>query len=828
MSLMLVLIGVFAPFYYVPEVAVAEPGVPQESTLTFTSINPMAKVTFGAISPEGTFSKSSESERAKFSVMTNNYTGFIATVRAAGDATLTNGTDTLAPLDDMVYEAGFAAPGNTMYNNKWGIRHMTNGVIQDPFVPVSTEATTVGDEYQRVLTPTIYEVEIGARADYEKSAGTYTNTLIFEIVANPVNYAVVFEANAGGDTVTNMPDMQAGHTSATSIVLAPNVPVRAEHTFLGWCISNTAIETCPGTLFQPGDTFGIDLTMQNSVSLHAIWQFDGEAMQNLADASCTATPSRVKDLRDGKVYTVTRLADGKCWMTTNLDLAGGTALSATDTDVTSAYIGSFSTSNNLTKTGDTLVLPSSSTSGFSNDNYSYVYNSNSMTCGNSQPCYSYYSWDAATLGSGRSITTGNTDAPYSVCPKGWRLPNTYTGESVSDADAIAATDFRALMIAYGGSYAVQNYSASTNPTGATMYGKISASPVPNFILTGYYDNNSIYSGGFSGHYWSSTSTNSNYARRLYFNSTYVSTVVDGYRRFGYAVRCVLKEPTINDITYLQDFANLSSDGLSSVLASMTPETNYTKKDARDNQDYTIAKLLDNKIWMTKNLNLAGGTALSASDTNVSSEYVNGFSTSNNLTKADDTLVLPVSSASGFTDGSYSYIYNGNSATCGNSQPCYSYYSWDAATLGSGRSLTTDNTDAPYSICPKGWKLPNTYNGTSASDADAIAATDFRALMIAYGGSYSIQAHDNSTNPTGVAMYGKISASPVPNFLLTGDYGGGSFYGGGSNGYYWSSTSSGSDGARSLGFNFANVYPADNWGRMHGFAVRCVINDYINK
>ena len=214
--------------------------------------------------------------------------------------------------------------------------------------------------------------------------------------------------------------------------------------------------------------------------------------------------------------------------------------------------------------------------------------------------------------------------------------------------------------------------------------------------------------------------------------------------------------SITDLEYLQDFATISDTDLNNVKESMLLEHNYILKDQRDEQEYTVAKLADNKIWMTKNLNLAGDTILSPDDTDFEPSYIlpttRGWTTANNNLK----LVMPESSTNGFSSNNYAYVYNTNNDTSDCSAPgCYSYYSWDTVTLGSGRQIGTDNQNAPYSICPKGWHLPSTYNGVDDS-------TDFRALMIAYGGSESTQIYDSS-------IYGKISVGTTPNFLLAHFY-----------------------------------------------------------
>jgi uncharacterized protein (TIGR02145 family) len=540
-------------------------------------------------------------------------------------------------------------------------------------------------------------------------------------------------------------------------------------------------------------------------------------MQDMTSSICDnvaiGQTGTLVDIRGGtETYTVARLADGKCWMTENLNIAGGTELSISDTDFELTY--TLPTTDGWTVNNGRLVLPTSSTAFGTTDNVAKLYNSGNKTnCGGlnqNTPCYSYYSWDAATLGSGRSISTDNTDAPYSICPKNWKLPTAYT---TGKTNWQTLSDFYVLAHQYG-----LDSTTSTTESDADFYTKAGPGTKPNFLLAGSYYDGSFYNGGSYGLYWSSTSSSSTNAYYLRFNSSYVSSASTNVRRTGFSVRCLAKDTTIDDLTYMQDFAALSSDTKTKVISSMDTEKTYTLKDKRDEQDYTIAKLNDGKVWMTENLNLAGGTALSADDTDVTTAYINGFTTSNNLTKTGNTIVLPASSTSGFSTDNYSYVYNsGNKSSDCSSPGCYSYYSWDAATLGSGRSINIDNENAPYSICPKGWHLPSTYNGING-------ATDFRALIIAYGGSESIQIYDNSTLPTGSAISSGISFGSVPNFLRAGFYSS-NLLGGGGGGYYWSSTFAGGMNVRYLYVGSSSVYAAYSGGdtRRLGFSVRCLLN-----
>ena len=285
-----------------------------------------------------------------------------------------------------------------------------------------------------------------------------------------------------------------------------------------------------------------------------------------------------------------------------------------------------------------------------------------------------------------------------------------------------------------------------------------------------------------------------------------------------------KGPSIDDIKFLQDFDGLAAGTKSAIINSMTPGQNYTRKDSRDQQDYTIAKLADGKVWMTKNLNLAGGTTLTSDKT----DFVNGYTIPTNQGwQANGTLPASavknsdnnnLTDSSQFSTNNYAYVYNsGNTTNCGASgqnTPCYSYYSWDAATLGSGRSISTENTDAPYSICPKGWRLPTSGNSSN----NEWKRGDFYALAKAYGADLESNYYQNSST-----FYNNAGPrTAVPNFLLAGYYYNGSFYGGGSYGSYWSSTSYGSsNNARYLYFNSSYVSSAYSYDRGRGFSVRCV-------
>ena len=108
------------------------------------------------------------------------------------------------------------------------------------------------------------------------------------------------------------------------------------------------------------------------------------------------------------------------------------------------------------------------------------------------------------------------------------------------------------------------------------------------------------------------------------------------------------------------------------------------------------------------------------------------------------------------------------------------------------------TPAPIpttNICPAGWRLPTGEPTTG----------EFTALNTA------INAGSTSSD-TGLLTSGLFQRS---GFWSNG------FYSQGSYGYYWSSTQRTATDARYLYFYSTYVYPAGNYGKSYGYAVRCV-------
>ena len=172
-------------------------------------------------------------------------------------------------------------------------------------------------------------------------------------------------------------------------------------------------------------------------------------MQDITPEICAKSAenetARLMDKRDNKLYWVTKLKDGNCWMTQNLDYdipAGGiTGDQAAKTDLSDGRTwatGDPSSSNPYPAQATTteIYYNDSSTGTYSYDPGLVVVSGTEFVPYESRPegtdehqlVGNYYQWNAATAGTGALVSQKGEDATDSICPKGWQLP-TLTGDT---------------------------------------------------------------------------------------------------------------------------------------------------------------------------------------------------------------------------------------------------------------------------------------------------------------------------------------------------------------------------------------------------------------
>ena len=292
---------------------------------------------------------------------------------------------------------------------------------------------------------------------------------------------------------------------------------------------------------------------------------DLEIMQHMTPEICASASEgdtkQLIDWRDGKTYWVAKLADGNCWMTQNLelDLSTSTPLTSELSDITSSWIPTNSTYTSAKDGGtvNTIVqswnlgkyvwktpnstdacssdtnLSKSSCASYWQDVSSWTpmteyrtdgvsYDANTQTYDAHYLAGNYYSYVAATAGSGTSVTTRGDKAPDSICPKGFELPT--SGSSFNSTP--------------GSSYNLLNqYGLTSSPISGDN--NIVKTPL-FFVRSGYVSplDEYLYYAGRGGYYWSSVANSSSNAYSLSFVSNSVIPSGSSNRYIGLSVRCV--------------------------------------------------------------------------------------------------------------------------------------------------------------------------------------------------------------------------------------------------------------------------------------------------
>ncbi len=304
---------------------------------------------------------------------------------------------------------------------------------------------------------------------------------------------------------------------------------------------------------KPADTYENEITLSVvSSPLEITNDFGISTMQEMTSQVCSNAKdldedgeisAQLEDTRDGKYYWVNKLADGKCWMTQNLDLDLSTsvALTPADSDVSVNWTPGFATATSVTSS--TISTDMVSQRSWDLGDYRIINPTASSDCGypknsaancpNQFTAYStptianedenahyilgnHYAWNAATAGTGGTITSGQ--AAGSICPKGWKLPTSGSGG-----------EFATLITTLGGT------SSTDNVTQAPFYGVRGG--VANQDATILFN-----FAGANGVYWSSTSNSSDdrASNFGFWGTDHVYPIAVSTRNSGFSVRCINK------------------------------------------------------------------------------------------------------------------------------------------------------------------------------------------------------------------------------------------------------------------------------------------------
>lgn len=326
----------------------------------------------------------------------------------------------------------------------------------------------------------VVEIYYGAKWNEGQPAGNYRCEVLYSLVAETSTVAIG-ELTVEPKTVTGAGELIKIKTSLATNMELGSILVRigesVQCTDIKLIKSNPVTITCKVPA-RPVGNYGLKVEITglnktyskaNAIEYKLPHQNLLQAVTNLQDVSitnrCTSTytptvnatqstrsanfglndyvpEALLRDSRDGKTYIVRKLADGKCWMTQNLDLdlSTGRRLYPTTTDMisgpTNGWVPSHNTNTVVTVWGSATTEHRSFNPGEKYLTGTGTYQIVSSTGEKTAHVGNLYNWHAATAGSSASAVGGV--APYSICPRGWRMP-------VGGANS----DYRNLMNIYG-------------------------------------------------------------------------------------------------------------------------------------------------------------------------------------------------------------------------------------------------------------------------------------------------------------------------------------------------------------------------------------------
>ena len=471
---------------------------------------------------------------------------------------------------------------------------------------------------------TVADNSSGANAEYPVSS-TYSVTgqgagASITLYAHwvPV-YSIQYDGN-GADNPNGMGTTNAstGVKSVKQTNVGEGDPVtllasnfkRAGYGFAGWSTDPDAWlhftdndNTNDPVIYGPMETISAPAYPNNGTSIitmYAVWvpvekdgsnnpvylqDFGKDQCDNLTSAVYNSALDKITagsvmaltDKRDNEVYTIAKLADGKCWMIENLrvDAAGtlGTAnelLSQGYGGVAGTY-GSFvgladseSTGFSATASSNTVYEASANPPINTYDPANGVledigssdeparrfprYNNSNNSSALSAPSFTenylnalnpsatgiyktstvssygnYYTWSAAIANTGKSPSEA---AETSICPSGWHLPSSVTTK-----------EFGKLSQQYGGSGSDQ----SGVGAGDVLSSRFRSFP-NNYIYSGYISGSSVNSRGSYGYYWSRSANNNwqyDSAQTLMLGSTRLNPSSTSKMYYGFSIRCIV-------------------------------------------------------------------------------------------------------------------------------------------------------------------------------------------------------------------------------------------------------------------------------------------------
>lgn len=229
-------------------------------------------------------------------VATNNATGYTMTM----DVTTTDLTHSTikgnnAPIIPTLVSP---APQSTFPSNAWGYK-----VTGDNYNPVLLSNANPAWVSENPTNGTDHTISLAAKVDGVKQAGTYENTLTFNVVANSLIPHDNVSFNGNGADSGDMSGDAFSVTSGDSTLLPSNKFTKSGYRFIGW---NTSINGTGYSYADEGEYNAISTVYNQNVTLYAMWS-------NLPEGVSTegTTPSGNPGITISRAYEIAYAAAHK-------------------------------------------------------------------------------------------------------------------------------------------------------------------------------------------------------------------------------------------------------------------------------------------------------------------------------------------------------------------------------------------------------------------------------------------------------------------------------------------------------------------------------------
>lgn len=465
---------------------------------------------------------------ANLKVATNSISGYAVFLKTAEDNNALQNSD--QSISAEIKATSAPKPLTELEDNSWGYALSTD-LINENSVFAAVPAT-ISDAVIRTDTISIddtsitnnYNLAFGTKINTNLPAGSYSNSVLVSVVANPL-------------TVTNLNQLVYMQDMSSDI---------CANTLIG--STKQLIDTRDGNSYWVAKMKDNKCWMLQNLALDitesGLKSLDTDIATDFVASSGSITQYPLQgDTLNGPSYSnlyswnVGKMVDATPWLDTSCAVSAATIslAKACDgkrfVDVSGSEWQPTFQSQPGTFRGETYDMVAVDEIGKTYDPHYLVGN--------------YYQYNAATAGTGVNLNTHNASASGSICPKNWRLPN---DGAAADHRPLTTGDAYKLLISYGypdaSKYTVNEYNAATVNTPADM----NPAAVNAFLFAprsgGIYLNSTstwayIYLGSTLVTQSSSAAGEiTNYHASL--NGTIVAPAIAENRRIGYSVRCLAR------------------------------------------------------------------------------------------------------------------------------------------------------------------------------------------------------------------------------------------------------------------------------------------------